>query len=72
VFFALQLLYFRLVSVLFPTSDRRHPVITPVMLFMSHILTQVRSSTGQTLPHDIAFIWGVCVLYTLHAAITYT
>jgi len=40
-FAALQMLYFRLVSVLFPTSDIRHPVVSPAMLFMSRILTQV-------------------------------
>ncbi len=38
---SLQLLYLKLVSVLFPTSDFRHPVTTPAMLYMSHILTQV-------------------------------
>ncbi|XP_064630063.1 nucleolar protein 14-like [Lineus longissimus] len=34
------LVYFKLVSVLFPTSDLRHPVVTPTMLFMAQILTQ--------------------------------
>ncbi|XP_033633176.1 nucleolar protein 14-like isoform X2 [Asterias rubens] len=40
------LMYFQLVSLLFSTSDFRHGVVTPTMLFMGQILTQcpVRSS----------------------------
>lgn len=35
-----MLMLFKLISVLFPTSDLRHPVVTPTMLFMGQILTQ--------------------------------
>ena len=36
-----QLLYFKLVGVLYPTSDLYHHVVTPTALFMSQVLTQV-------------------------------
>ncbi|XP_064601110.1 nucleolar protein 14-like [Liolophura sinensis] len=34
------LIHLKLVSVLFPTSDFRHSVVTPTMLFMSQLLSQ--------------------------------
>ncbi|XP_033319002.1 nucleolar protein 14 homolog [Bombus bifarius] len=36
------LIFFKLVSLLFPTSDFRHPVITPCAIFMSEILFRCR------------------------------
>lgn len=37
-----QLIFFKLVSLLFPTSDFRHPVVTPCLVFMSQILLRSR------------------------------
>uniref|UniRef100_A0A8C4PZH6 NOP14 nucleolar protein homolog (yeast) n=1 Tax=Eptatretus burgeri TaxID=7764 RepID=A0A8C4PZH6_EPTBU len=36
----LQLLFLKLISIIFPTSDFRHPVVTPAMVYMSQVLTQ--------------------------------
>ncbi|XP_072026375.1 nucleolar protein 14-like isoform X2 [Amphiura filiformis] len=54
------LLYLKLVSVLFPTSDFRHAVTTPSMLFLGQILSQclVRSC------RDVALGLFVCNLFT--------
>ncbi|XP_033332945.2 nucleolar protein 14 homolog l(3)07882 [Megalopta genalis] len=35
-------IFFKLVSLLFPTSDFRHPVVTPCLIFMSQILLRCR------------------------------
>ena len=58
--FFLQLLYLKLVSVLFPTSDFRHSVTTPSMLFLGQILAicPVRSL------RDVAVGLFVCNLFT--------
>ncbi|XP_011161923.2 nucleolar protein 14 homolog [Solenopsis invicta] len=37
-----MLIFFKLVSLLFPTSDFRHPVVTPCLVFMSQILLKAR------------------------------
>lgn len=37
-FYWFQLIFFKLVSLLFPTSDFRHPIVTPCLVFMSEIL----------------------------------
>lgn len=34
------LIFFQLAFFLFPTSDQKHPVVTPCILFMSHILAK--------------------------------
>ncbi|KYQ51651.1 Nucleolar protein 14 [Trachymyrmex zeteki] len=36
------LIFFKLVSLLFPTSDFKHPVVTPCLTFMSQILLKAR------------------------------
>ena len=36
------LIFFKLVSLIFPTSDFRHPVVTPCLIFMSQILLRCR------------------------------
>lgn len=36
------LIFFRLIGVLFPTSDFRHPVVTPTFVFLHHILSQAK------------------------------
>lgn len=33
-----QLIFLKIVSLLFPTSDFRHPVVTPSLVFMQEIL----------------------------------
>lgn len=37
-----QLLYLKIIAILFPTSDFWHPVTTPAMVYMSQLLTKVR------------------------------
>ena len=37
----LQLLVFKLIGAVFPTSDFRHPVVTPAMLLMAQLLQKV-------------------------------
>ncbi|EDW04359.1 GH11720 [Drosophila grimshawi] len=41
------LIYFKLVSNLYSTSDFRHPVATPTYIFMQHILSRARIRTRQ-------------------------
>lgn len=41
-FYWFQLILFKLVSLLFPTSDFRHPIVTPCLVFMSEILLRAR------------------------------
>lgn len=42
MYVSFQLIFFKLVSVLFPTSDFRHPVVSPCLIFMSQILLRAR------------------------------
>lgn len=42
VFVYFQLIYLKVTALLFPTSDFRHPVTTPAMLYMSQALTKVQ------------------------------
>lgn len=37
-----QLVYLKIAGMLFPTSDFRHPVVTPALLCLSQLLTKVR------------------------------
>jgi nucleolar protein 14 len=53
------LMYFKLVSVLFPTSDFHHPVVTPSMLYMSQILNQCQISTRR----DVAAGLFLCSIF---------
>ena len=39
-----QLLLLKLVTILFPTSDFRHAVTTPAIIFVSQMLAQVGTS----------------------------
>ncbi|XP_034484837.1 nucleolar protein 14 homolog [Drosophila innubila] len=41
------LIYFKLVSNMYSTSDFRHPVATPTYIFMQHILSRARVRTRQ-------------------------
>lgn len=38
----IQLLIFKLIALIFPTSDFKHPVVTPALLFMGQLLLKVR------------------------------
>lgn len=42
----LQLVYLKVAGTLFPTSDFRHPVVTPALVCMSQLLTKVRTPQG--------------------------
>lgn len=37
-----QLIYLKITSLLFPTSDFWHPVVTPALVCLSQLLTKVR------------------------------
>ena len=39
--YVLQLVLFKLIGLIFPTSDFKHPVVTPAMLFMGQLLLKV-------------------------------
>ncbi|XP_022106736.1 nucleolar protein 14-like [Acanthaster planci] len=54
-----MLLYFKLVGALFSTSDFRHAVVTPAMLFMGQILSQCPVRTYR----DVASGLFVCSLF---------
>jgi len=54
-----QLILFKLVSLLFPTSDFRHPVITPCLVFMSQILLRSNPKGSRI---DIAKGLFICTL----------
>ncbi|KAM8706856.1 hypothetical protein ACLKA7_011023 [Drosophila subpalustris] len=41
------LIYFKLVSNMYSTSDFRHPVATPTFIFMQHVLSRARVRTRQ-------------------------
>lgn len=49
-----QLIYLKIAGMLFPTSDFRHPVVTPALLCLSQLLTKVR----QGLPIGASPPWG--------------
>lgn len=38
---SLQLIYLKIAGMLFPTSDFRHPVVTPALVCLSQLLTKV-------------------------------
>jgi len=54
-----QLILFKLVSLLFPTSDFRHPIITPCLVFMSQILLRSNPKESRI---DIAKGLFICTL----------
>ncbi|XP_032678556.1 nucleolar protein 14 homolog [Odontomachus brunneus] len=58
------LIFFKLVSLLFPTSDFRHPVVTPCLVFMSQILLRSRIKTRS----DVARGLFICTLILEYAA----
>ncbi|XP_035673033.1 nucleolar protein 14-like [Branchiostoma floridae] len=60
------LLLFKLVSVIFPTSDFRHSVVTPAMLFMAQILTKCPVTSGR----DVACGLFVCTVFLQYVSLS--
>ncbi|XP_019626032.1 PREDICTED: nucleolar protein 14-like [Branchiostoma belcheri] len=60
------LLLLKLVSVIFPTSDFRHSVVTPAMLFMAQILTKCPVTSGR----DVACGLFVCTLFLQYVSLS--
>ncbi|XP_041369005.1 nucleolar protein 14-like [Gigantopelta aegis] len=56
------LLYLKLVSVLFPTSDFRHPVTTPAMLLIGQLLAQCPVKTERDVASGL-FLCSLCLQY---------
>ncbi|KAK9399237.1 nucleolar protein 14-like [Crotalus adamanteus] len=54
-----KLLYLKIVTVLFPTSDFWHPVVTPSLIYMSQLLTKCAVTKEQ----DVAKGLFVCCLF---------
>ncbi|KOX78543.1 Nucleolar protein 14 [Melipona quadrifasciata] len=58
------LVFFKLVSLLFPTSDFRHPVTTPSLIFMSQILFRCRVKNKVDISKGL-FICTLILEYTI-------
>ncbi|XP_059045524.1 nucleolar protein 14 homolog [Achroia grisella] len=58
------LIFFKLVSLLYPTSDYRHPVTTPSLIFMSEILTTCTFNNAYSLSRGL-FIASLILEYTV-------
>ncbi|XP_070613104.1 nucleolar protein 14 [Erythrolamprus reginae] len=54
-----MLLYLKIITVLFPTSDFWHPVVTPALIYMSQLLTKCAVRTEQ----DVMKGLFVCCLF---------
>ncbi|XP_075986693.1 nucleolar protein 14 homolog l(3)07882 [Anticarsia gemmatalis] len=57
------LIFFKLISLLYPTSDFRHPVTTPALIFMSEILTLSRFNDAYSISRGL-FITTLILEYT--------
>lgn len=58
------LIFFKLISLLYPTSDFRHPVTTPSLIFMSEILTFCRFNDAYSLSRGL-FVTTLILEYTM-------
>ncbi|XP_043273708.1 nucleolar protein 14 homolog [Venturia canescens] len=58
------LILFKIISLLFPTSDFRHPVVTPSLVFMSQILLRCRIKTRRDIAKGL-FVCALMLEYTL-------
>ncbi|XP_076163740.1 nucleolar protein 14 homolog l(3)07882 [Ptiloglossa arizonensis] len=58
------LIFFKLVSLIFPTSDFRHPVVTPCLIFMSQILLRCHVKNKADISKGL-FICTLVLEYTL-------
>ncbi|XP_038219622.1 nucleolar protein 14 homolog [Zerene cesonia] len=57
------LIFFKLISLLYPTSDFRHPVTTPSLVFMAKILSECRFNDAYSVSRGL-FIVALVLEYT--------
>lgn len=50
------LIFLKLISLLFPTSDFRHPVVTPALVFMGQILSRCRVESRQDVAKGLLLV----------------
>ncbi|NXL87807.1 NOP14 protein, partial [Alectura lathami] len=60
------LIYLKIISLLFPTSDFWHPVVTPAFIYMSQLLTKCRITTLQ----DVIKGLFICCLFLEYASLS--
>ncbi|NXB69484.1 NOP14 protein, partial [Donacobius atricapilla] len=60
------LIYLKIVSLLFPTSDFWHPVVTPAFMYMSQLLTKCRITTLQ----DVIKGLFICCLFLEYVSLS--
>ncbi|NXM26461.1 NOP14 protein, partial [Oxyruncus cristatus] len=60
------LIYLKITSLLFPTSDFRHPVVTPAFIYMSQLLTKCRITTLQ----DVIKGLFICCLFVEYVSLS--
>ncbi|NWR27892.1 NOP14 protein, partial [Tachuris rubrigastra] len=60
------LIYLRIISLLFPTSDFWHPVVTPAFIYMSQLLTKCRITTLQ----DVIKGLFICCLFLEYVSLS--
>ncbi|KAI5641056.1 nop14-like family domain-containing protein [Phthorimaea operculella] len=58
------LIFFKLVSLLYPTSDFQHPVTTPSLIFMTEILTLSKFNSAYSISRGL-FITALILEYTV-------
>ncbi|CAG4973387.1 unnamed protein product [Colias eurytheme] len=58
------LIFFKLISLLYPTSDFRHPVTTPSLVFMTNILAECRFKDAYSVSRGL-FIVALILEYTV-------
>ncbi|NWV76033.1 NOP14 protein, partial [Dasyornis broadbenti] len=61
-----MLIYLKIVSLLFPTSDFWHPVVTPAFMYMSQLLTKCRITTLQ----DVVKGLFICCLFLEYVSLS--
>ncbi|NXQ63016.1 NOP14 protein, partial [Anthoscopus minutus] len=61
-----MLIYLKIVSLLFPTSDFWHPVVTPAFIYMSQLLTKCRVTTLQ----DVIKGLFICCLFLEYVSLS--
>ncbi|NWV96408.1 NOP14 protein, partial [Machaerirhynchus nigripectus] len=60
------LIYLKIISLLFPTSDFWHPVVTPAFMYMSQLLTKCRITTLQ----DVIKGLFICCLFLEYVSLS--
>ncbi|KAM4781295.1 nucleolar protein 14 [Cyanocitta cristata] len=61
-----MLIYLKIISLLFPTSDFWHPVVTPAFMYMSQLLTKCRITTLQ----DVIKGLFICCLFLEYVSLS--